>query len=74
MTAVWEAAMRRIADARLPLNAFLETVTGQVRELIGRGRALRALAVPGARACPASGCTGFLRRRRGARGAFWSCT
>jgi DNA topoisomerase-3 len=74
LTALWEAAMRRIADSQLSLSAFLETVSRQLRDLIDRGRALRALAVPGARACPAAGCAGHLRRRQGARGAFWSCT
>jgi DNA topoisomerase III len=74
MTALWEAAMRRIADGQLPLKAFLETVTAQLRQLVERGRSLGSLTVPGARACTAPGCTGFLRRRQGPRGSFWSCT
>jgi DNA topoisomerase-3 len=74
MTALWEAAMRRIADSQLSLAAFLDTVTKQLRDLIDRGRALRSLNVPGARRCPAPACNGYLRRRRGPTGTFWSCT
>lgn len=74
MTALWEAAMRRIADAQLSLDGFLETVTKQLRALVEGGRSAGNLKIPGARACGAPGCTGFLRRRRGPRGAFWSCT
>jgi DNA topoisomerase-3 len=74
MTALWEAAMRRITDSQLSLAAFLDSVTRQLRDLIERGRASGGLKIPGARACAAAGCTGFLRRRQGPRGAFWSCT
>lgn len=74
MTALWEAAMRRIADSQLSLTVFLETVTRQLRELIDRGRTLGTLKIPGARPCPAPGCAGFLRQRNGARGTFWSCS
>src|SRR5262249_39125449 len=74
MTALWESAMRRIADSQLSLAAFLEAVMRQLRDLINRGRALRSLDVPGARRCPAPACTGYLRRRKGPTGVFWSCT
>jgi DNA topoisomerase-3 len=74
MTALWEAAMRRIAEGRLSLTAFLEAVSKQLRELIDAGRALRSLSVPGARRCTAPGCTGYMRHGQGPRGPFWSCT
>ena len=74
MTALWEVAMRRIADGQMPLDRFLAGVIDQLRKLVDAGRARGALAVPGARPCPASGCTGVLRRREGRHGPFWSCT
>jgi DNA topoisomerase-3 len=74
MTALWEAAMKRIATSDMPLGAFLEGVLKQLAELISRGRARGPLVVPGARPCPAPGCKGFLRRRSGSQGVFWACT
>jgi DNA topoisomerase-3 len=74
MTALWELAMRRLADGQMPLDRFLASVVDQLRKLVEAGRARGALAVPGGRPCPASGCTGHLRRRQGQRGSFWSCT
>ncbi|HTA20804.1 MAG TPA: DNA topoisomerase III [Polyangia bacterium] len=74
MTALWEAAMKRIAAGEMPLDAFVDGVLLQLKELIARGRARGPLAVPGARACPAPGCKGFLRRRTSSSGAFLSCT
>jgi DNA topoisomerase-3 len=74
MSALWEAAMRRISDSQLTLPTFLEAVTTQLRELIDRGRAAGALRVPGARPCAAPGCSGYLRRRKGPHGIFWSCS
>jgi DNA topoisomerase-3 len=73
MTALWESAMKKIAGGDMALRAFLDGVLRQLRDLIARGRARGALAVPGAQKCPAPGCAGFLRRRRGSRGDFWSC-
>ena len=55
MTALWEAAMKRIARGEMPLAAFLDGVLRQLGELIARGRARGPLPVPGARPCPASG-------------------
>jgi len=39
MTALWEAAMRNIADGRAPLDTFLRLVTDQLRKLVAAGRA-----------------------------------
>jgi DNA topoisomerase-3 len=74
MTALWELAMRRIADGQMPLATFLAGVLEQLGKLVDAGRARGALSVPGARRCPAPACTGALRRREGQRGAFWACT
>ncbi len=46
MTALWEAAMRRIADGQMPLESFLDAVIKQLGELIASGRALGALRMP----------------------------
>jgi DNA topoisomerase-3 len=46
ITALWEAAMRRIADGQMSLAAFLDAVMVQLRELVTTGRALRELHVP----------------------------
>jgi DNA topoisomerase-3 len=74
MTALWEAAMRRIADGQMPLAQFVTGVIEQLRKLVDTGRARGALAVPGVRACPAAGCSGFLRLRSGQHGSFLACT
>ena len=74
MTALWEAAMKKIATGEMTLERFLGGVLRQLGELISRGRARGPLVVPGARGCPSAGCKGFLRRRSGAKGSFWSCT
>ena len=74
MTALWEAAMRQIADRRMPLSQFLAGVVEQLRKLVDGGRAVGALNVSGVRSCPAPGCPGYLRRRQGHHGTFWSCT
>lgn len=74
LTALWEVAMRRIADGQMPLDQFLAGVVDQLRKLVEAGRARGALTVPGARPCPVAGCTGALRRREGRHGPFWSCT
>lgn len=74
MTALWEAAMKRIAAGEMPLDAFLGGVLRQLSDLVTRGRARGPLAVPGARPCPAPKCSGVLLRRRGRKGGFWSCS
>jgi DNA topoisomerase-3 len=50
MTAVWEAAMRAIAEAQQSSGAFLEGVRAQLEGLVAQGRALGRVAVPDARA------------------------
>jgi len=74
MTALWEAAMRRIAEGKMSLDVFLGGVIDQLRKLVDSGRAHAALEVPGARRCAAPGCSGRLRLRDGRSGRFWSCT
>lgn len=74
MTALWEAAMRRIAEGGMSLDVFLGGVVEQLRKLVDSGRALTALEVPGVRRCAAPGCAGRLRLRDGRSGRFWSCT
>ncbi|HLX78435.1 MAG TPA: DNA topoisomerase III, partial [Acidimicrobiales bacterium] len=44
MTALWEAAMKKIATGDMPLAAFLDGVLRQLGELISRGRARGPLA------------------------------
>jgi len=46
MTALWEAAMRRIASGQMPLGQFLAGVLEQLRKLIESGRAKGALVMP----------------------------
>ncbi|MGH7437053.1 MAG: DNA topoisomerase, partial [Polyangiaceae bacterium] len=48
MTAVWEAAMRTIAEGRQSSDAFLACVRAQLEVLVAQGRALGRVAVPGA--------------------------
>jgi DNA topoisomerase-3 len=43
MTALWESAMRRVADRQLPLDTFLGAVNRQLHELVASGRARGAL-------------------------------
>ncbi len=74
MTALWEAATRRIADHDMPLPSFVAAVAKQIGELVTAGRAVGALKIPGARPCSAPGCSGFMRRRHGQHGPFWSCS
>jgi DNA topoisomerase-3 len=74
MTALWESAMKKIVTGEMTLATFLDGVLRQLGELIARGRSRGSLSVPGARPCPAAGCRGFLRRRTGTKGSFWSCT
>jgi DNA topoisomerase-3 len=45
MTALWEAAMRGIADRRMALEAFLDAVLKQLGDLVVSGRALGVLRV-----------------------------
>jgi DNA topoisomerase-3 len=74
LTAIWESAMRRIHDGEMPLDAFIQGVVRQLGQLVTSGKALGRLAMPGASPCPAPGCSGFLRQRKGQHGPFWSCT
>ncbi len=46
MTALWEAAMRRIASGQMPLGQFLAGILEQLRKLIDSGRAKGALVMP----------------------------
>jgi DNA topoisomerase-3 len=46
MTALWEAAMRRISEGQMSLDAFLAAVAKQIEELVAAGRALGSLNVP----------------------------
>jgi hypothetical protein len=41
LTALWEAAMRRIADDHMPLDKFVAAVLAQLEELIIAGRRTR---------------------------------
>jgi DNA topoisomerase-3 len=75
LTAYWEAAMRKIADGQMPLDAFLAGVRKQLTELVSAGRSLGVLSIPGAtRLCTRSGCSGTMRLRQGSHGRFWSCS
>jgi DNA topoisomerase-3 len=74
MTALWEAAMKKIASGHMPLDAFLDGVVRQLTDLIASGRAKGPLVVPGARPCPAPGCQGVLRVRRSGQREFLACT
>lgn len=53
MTALWEVAMRRLADGQMPLDRFLAGVVDQLRKLVEAGRARGALA----------GAASLIRRR-----------
>jgi hypothetical protein len=46
MTALWEVAMRSIADRTQTLDAFLASVDVQLRALVAQGRAMGRIAVP----------------------------
>ncbi|MGH7435332.1 MAG: DNA topoisomerase III [Polyangiaceae bacterium] len=46
MTAVWEVAIRTIAEGRATSGAFLECVRAQLEGLVAEGRALGRIAVP----------------------------
>lgn len=76
MTALWEAALRKIQDGQAPLHQFLAAVTSQLQELVSGARAAPTMSLAAAetKPCPNAGCVGFLRMRRGPTGAFWGCT
>lgn len=59
MTALWELAMRGIADGHMPLSQFLAGVVEQLRKLVLAGRSKGALTVP-----PSSPAASVQRRRR----------
>jgi DNA topoisomerase-3 len=65
MTALWEAAMRRIASGHMPLGQFLDGVVEQLDQLIGAGRARGALTMP--LHAPGGAITRGGHRRRSAR-------
>jgi DNA topoisomerase-3 len=48
LTAVWEAALRAVAESRQTSGAFLDRVRAQLEELVAEGRALGRIAVPAA--------------------------
>jgi len=75
MTALWEAALRKINDGSAPMQAFLTAVRDQLRDLVANARASDCVEIAGVetRPCP-SGCGGRLRRRRGKRGPFLACS
>jgi hypothetical protein len=47
MTALWEAAMRKIHEAQMPLDAFLAATVRQLRDLVTSGKATGPLDVGG---------------------------
>jgi DNA topoisomerase-3 len=68
MTALWEAAMRRIGEGQMPLSGFLDAVIQQLRDLVASGRALVALRFPtdgGAKGRNPLRGAGLSRRSRG---------
>ena len=76
MTALWEAALRKIQDGQAPLHQFLAAVTSQLQELVTGARVAPPMRLPGAetKPCPSPGCAGSLRMRKGPSGAFWACS
>lgn len=74
MTALWEAAMKKIGAGQMSLAAFIDGVLRQLLQLVENGRAKGPLVVPGAQPCTSPPCPGFLRRRTGSKGAFLACS
>jgi len=76
MTALWEAALRKVQEGRAPLDQFLAAVTSQLTELVRAARLGGPLRLPEAetRPCPKAGCTGPLRKRAGRNGGYWECS
>src|SRR4029078_1698728 len=76
MTALCEAALRKIRHGQAPLHEFLEAVTAQLQELVTGARVAPPMRLPGAetKPCPSAGCAGSLRMRKGPSGAFWACS
>jgi DNA topoisomerase-3 len=76
MTALWEAALRKIQDGQASLHQFLAAVTAQLQELVTGARVAPPMRLPGAetKLCPSGGCAGFLRMRKGASGELWACS
>ncbi|HEY4014292.1 MAG TPA: DNA topoisomerase III [Polyangiaceae bacterium] len=60
MTALWDVAMRSIADRTQTLDTFLASVDVQLRALVAQGRAMGRIAVPSVPAVP-SHATAALR-------------
>jgi len=71
LTALWEQSLESIADGELSGKAFVEQQVVWLQKLLQRETP--TLAAPGPRhSCPQ--CQKPLRRRKGAKGAFWGCT
>jgi DNA topoisomerase-3 len=54
LTALWETAMRAIAEGQQSLDAFLSRIQAQLRQLIDEGRARGRIVVPAAAATSSS--------------------
>ena len=67
MTALWEAAIRRIAEGQMPLAQFLSGVLEQLRKLVDAGRTLGRLSEPAV--SPGSGRSSARTNRRRRRDA-----
>jgi DNA topoisomerase-3 len=76
MTALWEAALRKVQEGQAPLAGFLQAVRCELGELVARAKGAGPLKLPGAetRPCRVPGCKGSLRKRSGQHGHFWACS
>jgi hypothetical protein len=74
MTALWEAAMRRISDGEMELGAFLQAVERQLEQLVASGRRLGVLVLPPQARAPSSHKSQSLRPRRRPKGRRTSDT
>jgi DNA topoisomerase-3 len=74
MTALWEAAMRRISDGEMELGAFLQAVERQLEQLVASGRRLGVLVLPPQARAPSSHKSQSLRPRRRPKGRRTSNT
>jgi DNA topoisomerase-3 len=72
-TALWEQSLDQIAAGRMTLNEFVDRQSTWVRQIIEQyARATLVIDVP--LGPPCSLCSAPTRQRRGAHGAFWSCS
>jgi DNA topoisomerase-3 len=74
MTALWEAAMRRISDGEMELGAFFQAVERQLEQLVASGRRLGVLVLPPQARAPSSHKSQSLRPRRRPKGRRTSNT